>query len=258
VAILDDQVAGYARFDARPNGGFSLFVAPEAQRRGVGKLLLNEIESTARLAGVDTLEPWIREENEGGIRWMLANGFLPTKVDGPVCLYPAEADVSAYAECEVRLASEGIVIDTLQNLVEQDPAFSDSLFQFANELHERSSPTHQQIEEFNRKHRGTEVMRDAYFVARDGERLVGFSHLGPREPDTNVEEPGIIQQCFTGVLRSHRRRGIALALKLRTIAYCRQHGYRRLFTHSENPAMIALNRKLGFTSGPWLVFRKEL
>jgi len=63
---------------------------------------------------------------------------------------------------------------------------------------------------------------------------------------------------LTGVLPEYRRRGIATALKVKTISYAREHGFRRIFTNSDNPAMKVLNAKLGFVSGPWRVYRKNL
>lgn len=258
VAVVDDQVVGYANCHSQSGGGFTTLIAPAIQRRGVGNRLLTELEAEASKAGIDALQPWVREENESGIQWLLANGFRRIQEDGPVSLYPQEADLSAFADSEVRLASEGIVIHALEDLSELCPTVTELLFELANEIHDRPSPSPDEKAEFKRKHRESDLMRDAYFVARHDDRLVGLSHLGPREPDVNVDEPGIIQQCLTGVLPLYRCRGIALALKLRTIAYCRAHGYRRLLTHSSNPAMIALNRKLNFISGPWRVFYKEL
>ena len=101
-------------------------------------------------------------------------------------------------------------------------------------------------------------MPDAYFIAKDGADYVGLSYLRPREADPNCVEPFNIQQLLTGVLPRYRRRGIAIALKIKTIDYARRHSFRRILTNSSNPAMQALNAKLGFRPGPWLIFRKTL
>jgi GNAT superfamily N-acetyltransferase len=113
-------------------------------------------------------------------------------------------------------------------------------------------------EEFVSKHDSTDAMPDAFFIAKHGQEYVGLSYLSPRQSDPNLDEQGIIQQSLTGVRAEYRRQRIALALKVKTISYARDHGFRRIFTNSGNPAMKALNKKLGFQSGPWLVFRKEL
>jgi GNAT superfamily N-acetyltransferase len=61
-------------------------------------------------------------------------------------------------------------------------------------------------------------------------------------------EPEKLYQGVTGVLREYRRRGIATALKVKTIEYARNHGYRFIVTQnaSVNAEMLALNEKLGF------------
>jgi mycothiol synthase len=66
---------------------------------------------------------------------------------------------------------------------------------------------------------------------------------------------------LTGVLRSHRRRGIALALKLRGIAYAKALGRPTIKTWNEsnNRAMLAINEALGFVKQPaWIDFVKVL
>jgi mycothiol synthase len=80
-------------------------------------------------------------------------------------------------------------------------------------------------------------------VALEGEQVVGYATLVPLAalPDTLEHE-------LTGVLRSHRRRGIAEALKREQIRWAAAHGYRRLITWTQegNDAMRNLNLKLGY------------
>src|SRR5205085_2500645 len=85
---------------------------------------------------------------------------------------------------------------------------------------------------------------------------VGMSYLH-RDPD----EPGRLLQRITAIHAEYRGRGIALALKLKTIAYAQQHGFHEIRTavESNNPSMLAINAKLGFVQGPGLVlFEKRL
>jgi RimJ/RimL family protein N-acetyltransferase len=53
---------------------------------------------------------------------------------------------------------------------------------------------------------------------------------------------------MTGVVRTHRRRGIAVALKLMVIRRARELGVPaiRTFHHPSNEAAIAVNRLLGY------------
>ena len=52
---------------------------------------------------------------------------------------------------------------------------------------------------------------------------------------------------MTGVLPGHRRRGIALAMKLRAIEFVRSSGMRWLVAlhHPRNASVIGMNRRLG-------------
>ena len=62
------------------------------------------------------------------------------------------------------------------------------------------------------------------------------------------------------MVRSHRRKGLATALKLWGIAFAKRYGAKLLETDNEesNP-MCHLNRKLGFEPQPaWIDFEKRM
>ncbi len=72
-------------------------------------------------------------------------------------------------------------------------------------------------------------------------------------------DPSLLHQELTGVIAPFQGHKVATALKLRTVEYARQHGYRtiRTFNSSRNEAMLAINRKLGFVPMPaWIGFVK--
>jgi len=90
----------------------------------------------------------------------------------------------------------------------------------------------------------------------DGQRYVAESYL-----HASPAEPGVLRQVITGVRREYRGRGLALALKLETIAFAQCHGYTEIRTgvESNNPGMLAINARLGFMRGPGLIlFEKQL
>jgi RimJ/RimL family protein N-acetyltransferase len=61
-------------------------------------------------------------------------------------------------------------------------------------------------------------------------------------------DEGFFFNEMTGVIRSHRGRGIALAMKVFVIRLVRDLGVpeMRTFHHPDNTAPIALNRRLGY------------
>ena len=74
-------------------------------------------------------------------------------------------------------------------------------------------------------------------------------------------DPGVIYQHLTAVLRDERGKGIAMALKLKTIEYARAEGLReiRTWNASINRPMLAINEALGFAKQPaWITFGKDL
>ncbi|MEA3408886.1 MAG: hypothetical protein U9Q95_00905, partial [Candidatus Eisenbacteria bacterium] len=63
---------------------------------------------------------------------------------------------------------------------------------------------------------------------------------------------------LTGVVRSHRRKGIATALKVHGFSRAKEHGARWIETDNEekNP-MFELNLRLGFKPTPaWTEYRR--
>lgn len=93
------------------------------------------------------------------------------------------------------------------------------------------------------------------FLALDGEQMVGVSQLlGSSRPQT-------LQTGLTGAVASHRRLGIAWALKLEAARFAKAYEVRYLRTnnHSVNRPMLALNEAMGFVKEPaWLQLKKEL
>ena len=91
-------------------------------------------------------------------------------------------------------------------------------------------------------------------VAREAGRIVGYAELARRTDDVLAHE-------LTAVARTHRRRGIARALKQAQIAWAAEQGYRSLITdtHWANEAIRRLNESLGYRPLPPRVWvRKEL
>jgi GNAT superfamily N-acetyltransferase len=92
------------------------------------------------------------------------------------------------------------------------------------------------------------------FAALDDGELVGFAALMERDA------PGLLEHGLTATRRTHRRRGIATALKLTQIAWAAANGYRELitFTQDGNEAMQAINLALGYElQPPWIRVRRR-
>jgi GNAT superfamily N-acetyltransferase len=93
-----------------------------------------------------------------------------------------------------------------------------------------------------------EVSGPVTLVALDGGRVVGAAALLDRTD-------GLAEHGLTAVLRSHRGRGIATALKQGLLHWAAGHGYRELSTWTQdgNAAMQAVNLKLGYRPRPAVI-----
>ncbi|MBI3975568.1 MAG: hypothetical protein HY334_04170 [Armatimonadetes bacterium] len=70
-----------------------------------------------------------------------------------------------------------------------------------------------------------------------------------------------MHQGITGTRRAYRNRGLALALKLRTVAFARARGVREIRTWNDtlNAPMLHINVKMGFVRQPaWISFEQRL
>ena len=86
----------------------------------------------------------------------------------------------------------------------------------------------------------------AVVVAARGDDWAGFTGLHFRP------QSGSAWVSFTGVLRPHRGQGLAQALKVLSAEYALAQGWTKIGTsnNARNPAMLAVNRKLGFVQMP--------
>jgi mycothiol synthase len=93
-----------------------------------------------------------------------------------------------------------------------------------------------------------------YFLAMRGEQIVGLTSI-----ELLQDGPAITES--TGVLREHRNHGVAMALKVKSLAVLKELGRAEARTHNDtaNPSIIHLNEKLGYVRLPgWLQWEKRL
>ena len=82
---------------------------------------------------------------------------------------------------------------------------------------------------------------EAYFIALDEDRVLGYGFLEESEGDE-------WKNGFMAVARAARGRGVAGAIKRAQIAWAKAHGVRTLRTANETRlnGLLALNRRLGY------------
>jgi ribosomal protein S18 acetylase RimI-like enzyme len=235
-------------------------IAPAYRRQGLGTRLAEEVERFAASNRVRWVEAEVRESNlPVALPFVGQRGYVELERYRTSVQTPSTVDLSALTALRSRLEREGIEIVPFPRI--DSPRARDELYRATLPIW-RDMPHEPHVdwqdpspETFMRSiFERPSVLLDGFFIAREGERIVGLSYLA-RRPDGNAEVGD------TGVLRDYRRRGIARALKLMVTRYAAQQGIRRVHTdnRADNAAMLAINRELGFVPGEQIViFEKTL
>ena len=202
-----------------------------------------------------------REDQPERLEFLKANDY-ELKMRYPQSHVDVEAfDASRFVEKVQRVKDSGVEILTAGQLsVEKPDDWQHILHELDWELmQDVPLPDPPQKPEFEDYIKGAfenpSYLPDAFFVAREGDNYVGVSTLWKDEMN-----PKRLWTGLTGVSQSHRRRGIATALKVTALQYARQYGAKYVQTdNEENNPMFQLNLDLGFTPLPaWIDFEKAL
>jgi GNAT superfamily N-acetyltransferase len=148
-----------------------------------------------------------------------------------------------------RLNSNGISMTTLAEERARDPRCVEKLYELTT-LARRDDPARSPLAPPGYNSREAAlwldmpyVLPEGYFIAKCGDAYVGVSDVSLFDA-----MPGALTAGFTGVKREYRHIGVATALKMHAILYAQSHGYQILqtFNNPTQPAILALNQKLGF------------
>jgi RimJ/RimL family protein N-acetyltransferase len=228
-------------------------VLPEYGRRGIGEMLYQQLlaDLHARGAQAALLE---LDDTQAALRPALERrGFRPLLHSWAFSLDPRACDLAAFAAPDPRLGH--LQFTTLADELARGADWLPPLHQLYSSVagdvpipidpHPTPPPAWLAEQALGLP----ESLPEAFFIVRDGKRYVGMSYLH------RDDDPNRLLQRITAIHAEYRGRGIALALKLKTIAYAQQHGFHEIRTavESNNPSMLAINAKLGFAQGPVLV-----
>jgi GNAT superfamily N-acetyltransferase len=241
-ARLTDRASGFAA------------VAPAYRRQGLGARLADEVDRFAVKAGVRWLETETREaELAATLPLLRKRGFKELERYQTSIQKPATVNLSRLDELRGRLRNDGIETVALPQI---DSELARQELYRCNTAIWRDMPHEAHVEwrdppfdTFTRSiFERPGVLLDSFFVARDGDHIVGLSYL-LRRPEGGAEVGD------TGVLSSHRRRGIARVLKMLVTRWAAQQEIPVVHTdnRADNAGMLAINRELGFQPGEVIV-----
>lgn len=254
--------AGYFQFSTMFDPDrYALYggVRPDRRRRGIGtalheRLLADLLPREPRTIG---FAQW--EYLGDGVDYLHGLGYAEIMRETESRLDLKRFDAEVFAACVSGLEAAGIRILPMtaledgevlrRSISELDMAVSEDM-PMTGELTPPRFDIYEHLN-FSSPH----FRRELCWLALEGEKLVGLTwHMeGAR--------PGELETNVSGVLRSHRRRGIATALKHRALGDARERGYRAVRTLNElgNIGMLTVNRSFGFEPcGSMIILEKEL
>jgi len=239
-----------------------VMVHPALHGQGIGSRLMDHLLAGLRARGATRVRSWAREDHAHALTFLARYGFHEHTRTFESRLPVSGSDVTHLAGVEERAQAASITITTLADELARDPDCLPAVYQAHCALEvttphaDPDLPTAPSYERWvSQDVRHSRVPLEAYFLAKQGEFYVGESSMKRSE-----SEPDVLWQQLTAVHREFQGHGIATALKLRTIAYARMHGFReiRTFNSSRNEPMLAINTRLGFVRQPaWIEFLLE-
>jgi len=235
-------------------------VHPDHQRRGLGSALYEHLIAELEPFDPITVRSRAREDYQQSVRFVTKRGFSEVMRSWESRLNVQGFDFAPYAGHIESVEAQGIRLVPLSEL-QADPEHKRKLYELEKELGEDvphvDTYTPISFEIYVKRFlQSPDLFPQAWYIALDGDRYAGMSALWKSQGN-----PQELYTGLTGVQREYRRRGIALALKLQTIAHAKSQGYQTLKTWNEsnNRPMLSINERLGYVKQPaWIVFAKEL
>ncbi|RIH83063.1 Acetyltransferase (GNAT) family protein [Calidithermus terrae] len=228
-------------------------VHPQWQGQGVGgrlwRHLLAELEAFEPLS----LHASVREDKNG---WAVARhyGFAEESRAWESLLDLSAFDPAPFGDAVERVRAAGYRILSWAELGDT-PEHRRRLWELDVEVSEDVPHTHPftmpTLERYEQRVFGSrDFQPETLLVALspDGE-FAGVSQLWKTRPEHRLDNG------LTGVRRAHRRKGLALAMKLENVARARALGKReiRTFNDQTNRPMLAINEAMGFVKQPaWI------
>lgn len=210
-------------------------VLPENRRRGIGSTLFEHLLPYASGLGREWLSGMVFEDDSESVGWVQRRSFeeYGRQVELSRMIQETEEEASPPPGIDIAELAEKHLEGAYAVAVECFPDMA-----VAPPI--QAPPFEEWLEE--------EVPGPVTFVALDGNRVVGYAALIDKVD-------GLAEHGLTAVVRSHRGRGIATALKQSLVQWASERDYRELSTWTQdgNAAMQAVNLKLGYRPRPAVI-----
>lgn len=238
---------------------FAVYVVPDWQETAVPTQMHRYL-----LAEIGKLQPAkiVSEppENETFCTKLLeADGFELLMRFPRSSLDVRQVQLADYADVLATVQRQGIRFVTLTDVMRADPHWQHNIWQLFTQIEQDIPMPHPEpptpFEEYANYYQGDDFRPDSWAIAADEQS----GYVGMCVVNVMRKRPYGLFAGITGVIRSHRRRKIATALKLCSIRYAQENGLTTIFTNNEeNNPMFQLNLDLGFKPLPaWAFYEKS-
>lgn len=226
-----------------------LICQPAAWESGAADGLLAAVKQTAAEQGGRTVVQKVQASDTGKLAFLTGRGFRPIMRYRQSALDVAAFDAAPFQAQLARTAAAGITIQQVPAGWEHDPAqqrFMHALdWQMMLDVPHHEARMQKSLETFLKEEvHHLNAFPESYFVAWHGDEAVGLTNFVKQGGKTNT-----VSTALTGVARSHRRKGVATALKVYSIEFAKTVGCQTILTkNEENNRMFLINQRLGFTT----------
>ncbi len=235
-------------------------VHPDYQRKGYGAAIYDHLVELLMPHEPIEFAADTREDRPECIRFLEKRGFESVMRYQVSRLDLAGFDPSRFDGTREKVEAQGVDILTNEQLPERFDDWDRKYWKLNMETWKDvplpDPPTEVDFDQFMKELDSPNYDPSLHLAAVDGDELVGLTGFW-----VSLAEPTKLYTGLTGVVRSHRRRGIATALKVAAIELAKERaGVTTLQTdNEENNPMYLLNIELGFEPTPaWLDFTKKL
>lgn len=237
---------------------FMLSIDPDEDFARAADVVFEIMNADFARLGAKTAGAVLMEDRESGCEYFQQQDYTIGMREPRSELDVTEFDFDPYDGVPDKVAVNGIEIANLVELQTRFPDWQRRIYDLewpiVKDVPSTVELKQEPFEDFQKNFQSPTFIPEAAFYALDGEEWVGVSTLKRVDDDNEQLAVGI-----TGVLRSHRRKGIATALKLETIKFAQEYGAKIIkTTNEENNPMYDLNLSMGFKPKPaLLIFEKK-
>lgn len=257
VAEIDHRIVGvgdYTQFEGMYHPQkFALWITvrPEFRGQGIGKALYRQIMGAIEPHNPISILSSTREDQPQAIAWLQKLGFVEKMKYWESRLDLQSFDFAPYTGKIEAVEAAGFELSSMKEL-ESDPDYKQKAYDLWLEAR-LDVPRPDAISEVSFEDYCKWVFDSKYYwpegflmaVDKRTGQYVSMSTLWKTDGD-------YLHTGLTGTRRAYRRKGLALALKLRAVAIAKAAGAREIRTGNEvgNRAMLAINEGMGFVKQP--------